>query len=194
MTSDCYAIFDTAIGRCGLAWRGDAVLAANLPERDDAAMRARLKRRAPQAREMPPSPFAAAIIHQIQNLAATGEGDLSDIPLVLEGLPEFHQRVYAIALTIKPGLTLTYGEIANRLGEPGAAQAVGQALGRNPFPIIVPCHRVLAAGGKTGGFSAAGGIATKFKLLAIERARTSAEPSLFDSDKDFVLKVSHAKD
>jgi methylated-DNA-[protein]-cysteine S-methyltransferase len=98
--------------------------------------------------------------------------DLIDIPLDFDdSVPEFHRRVYEVARTIGPGRTLSYGEIAARVGEPDAARAVGQALGRNPIPIIVPCHRVLAANGGTGGFSAPGGTATKLQLLAIEGAR-----------------------
>ena len=96
--------------------------------------------------------------------------DLTFVSLDMDGLPEFHQRVYDVARTIPPGVTLTYGEVAKRLGDPGSARAVGQALGRNPIPVIVPCHRVLAAGGKTGGFSAPGGSATKLNLLALEGA------------------------
>jgi methylated-DNA-[protein]-cysteine S-methyltransferase len=97
--------------------------------------------------------------------------DLTFIQLDMDSLPQFHQRVYEIARSIPPGATLTYGEIATRLGDPGSARAVGQALGRNPIPVIVPCHRVMAAGGKTGGFSAPGGAATKLNLLAIEGAQ-----------------------
>ena len=93
------------------------------------------------------------------------------MPLDLESVPSFHQRVYDVARQIKPGTTLSYGEVAARVGEPDSARAVGQALGRNPIPIIVPCHRVLAADGGTGGFSAPGGTATKLRLLAIEGAR-----------------------
>lgn len=96
--------------------------------------------------------------------------DLRDLPLELDGLPEFQRRVYEIARTIPPGSTLSYGELARRMGVPGAARAVGQALGKNPFPIVVPCHRVLAAGGKMGGFSAAGGVSTKARMLRIEKA------------------------
>jgi methylated-DNA-[protein]-cysteine S-methyltransferase len=97
--------------------------------------------------------------------------DLSFVALDLEAVPEFHRRVYEITRTIQPGATLSYGEIALRLGERDAARAVGQALGRNPFPIVVPCHRVVASGGKTGGFSAPGGAATKLRMLAIEGER-----------------------
>jgi methylated-DNA-[protein]-cysteine S-methyltransferase len=103
----------------------------------------------------------------------------------MDALPEFDRRVYEVARGIAPGATLSYGEIAARLGERGLARDVGQALGRNPFPIIVPCHRVLAAGGKAGGFSANGGVTTKLRLLTIERARTSDAPTLFDGDRAF---------
>jgi methylated-DNA-[protein]-cysteine S-methyltransferase len=96
-------------------------------------------------------------------------------------VPAFNRKVYEVALAIPHGETLTYGEVAQRIGEPGAARAVGVALGQNPWPIIVPCHRVLAAGGKAGGFSADGGVETKLRILTIEKARTSAAPSLFDA-------------
>jgi methylated-DNA-[protein]-cysteine S-methyltransferase len=98
--------------------------------------------------------------------------DLSAVELDLEGVPELHRHVYDIARTIQPGSTLTYGEIARRLGDAGLAREVGQALARNPFPIVVPCHRVVASGGKLGGFSAPGGNRTKVRMLAIEGAAT----------------------
>jgi methylated-DNA-[protein]-cysteine S-methyltransferase len=100
----------------------------------------------------------------------------------MERVPPFHRRVYEAARTIPSGTTLSYGEIAARIGAPGSARAVGQALGRNPFAIVVPCHRVLAAGGKVGGFSANGGIATKLRLLAIEAAQASGGGAQFEGD------------
>jgi len=108
--------------------------------------------------------------------------DLSGIVLDMDAMPSFHRRVYEAARAIPPGSTLSYGEIAARLGAPGSARAVGQALGRNPFAIIVPCHRVLAAGGRTGGFTASGGVTTKLRMLAIEGAATNAQQALFDGD------------
>ncbi len=108
--------------------------------------------------------------------------DLSSIELDMDRIPPFHRRVYQVARTISPGETMTYGEIAAQLGSAGSARAVGQALARNPFAIVVPCHRVLAAGGKVGGFSANGGATTKLRLLAIERARAGDAPMLFDTD------------
>jgi methylated-DNA-[protein]-cysteine S-methyltransferase len=105
---------------------------------------------------------------------------LSVVALDLDGVPDFHRDVYDIARKILPGRTMTYGEIAKRLGGVELSRDVGQALGSNPCPIVVPCHRVLAAGGKPGGFSANGGVATKLKMLAIEGAAVNYTPSLFD--------------
>ncbi len=91
----------------------------------------------------------------------------------------FEKEVYAIARTIPPGETLTYGDIAEKLGDKLLARDVGQAMGKNPFPIVVPCHRVVAANGKLGGFSAAGGVETKLKMLAIEGAAVGGQSDLF---------------
>jgi methylated-DNA-[protein]-cysteine S-methyltransferase len=110
----------------------------------------------------------------IDSIAALLSGepiDLSFVTLDMTGVPEFNQRVYEAARLIRPGTTVTYGDIAGQLGVPGSARAVGQALGRNPFPIVVPCHRVVAADGKSGGFSAPGGVSTKLRMLAIEGER-----------------------
>jgi methylated-DNA-[protein]-cysteine S-methyltransferase len=164
-----FQLFDTAIGTCAIAWRGDLVTAVQLPERDEAATRARMRKRGGDACEETPPPH---VQHAIDRIAALFRGepqDLSDIPLALDDVPPFDRRVYEIARTVPSGSTCSYGDIASRLGAPGAARAVGQALGRNPFVIIVPCHRVLAAGGAIGGFSAAGGASTKQRLLEIER-------------------------
>jgi O-6-methylguanine DNA methyltransferase len=166
-----FALFETAIGACGIAWTDRGIVAIQLPEAADAATRQRLLRRLPEAREIAPPPAVQRAIDSIVLLLNGESADLSSIALDMDGVPEFHRRVYEIARTIPPGATLSYGEIAARLGDPGSARAVGQALGRNPFVIVVPCHRVLAANGKTGGFSAAGGTGTKLRLLAIEGAQ-----------------------
>ncbi len=176
-----FCLFETAIGTCALAWQGERIIAAQLPERDEAAARRRLAKRFPEGSEAEPAAFVQEAIGEIVALLAGEKRELAHLPIDLGATPEFNQRVYRIALAIPPGETLTYGEVAARIGEPGAARAVGVALGQNPIPIIVPCHRVLAAGGKTGGFSADGGVETKLKILTIEQARTSREPSLFDS-------------
>jgi methylated-DNA-[protein]-cysteine S-methyltransferase len=172
-----FAVFDTAIGPCGLAWRDDVVIGTSLPEGSAARTLAWLVKRFPDAVEGPPSPVRAAV-DGIVALLAGEHRDLAEIELDLAAVPEFHRRAYEIARTIPPGKTLTYGDIAHRLGMPGSAQAVGQAMGHNPFPIVVPCHRVLAAGGRDGGCSARGGVATKRRMLVIEGALAD-EPTLF---------------
>ena len=185
MVAHAFLLFDTAIGRCGIAWGEHGVTGLQLPEGREAATRARLLERFPGASEVPPPP---AIQSTLENIVALLRGDASDLSrtaLDMARVPPFHRRVYRVAREIPPGSTLCYGELASRLGAPRSARAVGQALGRNPFLIVVPCHRVLAAGGKVGGFSGNGGIATKLRLLAIEGARASEGPSLFDHDGAF---------
>lgn len=139
--------------------------------------------RFPQCQESPiPSPTAQLAIAAVTALLEgrpTEPADLTHLVLDMEGVPPFHQRVYALARQIPPGETLTYGELARQLGEPGAARAVGQALGANPFAPVVPCHRILAAGAKSGGFSASGGVSTKLRMLLTERAQFNG-PGLFD--------------
>ncbi|MCR6486635.1 methylated-DNA--[protein]-cysteine S-methyltransferase [Amycolatopsis sp. OK19-0408] len=171
-------VFDTAIGVCGLAWRDDVVIGTSLPSGGAAATRAWLLQRFPDAVEGPPPAAARAAVDGIVALLGGARFDLASVALDFSGVPEFHRRAYEVARTIPPGKTLTYGDIAHRLGMPGSAQAVGQAMGHNPFPIIVPCHRVLAAGGKDGGFSARGGVETKRRMLVIEGALAD-EPTLF---------------
>ncbi len=180
MTARAYAFFDTAIGFMAIAWGPTGIVAVRLPEADEAALRARVARRFPDAGEDLPPPGVDLAIRDIARLISGERVALSRITLDMTGVPEFNARVYAVARTIEPGETRTYGEVAGALGEPGAARAVGAALGANPFPVIVPCHRVLAANGRTGGFSARGGIATKIRLLAIEQARIGNSPTLFD--------------
>ena len=178
MTS--FAVFDTAIGRCGIAWGDRGITGAWLPDRDSAALRRRISRSLPEAREADPPDLIRRTIDGIVALLSGAPSDLSEAPLDLHGPPDFPRRVYEIARTVPPGRTLTYGEIARRLGDASQARAVGAALGANPFPILVPCHRVLAANGRTGGFSAPGGVSTKLRLLEIEGARANAIPTLFD--------------
>jgi O-6-methylguanine DNA methyltransferase len=168
-----FALFDTAIGRCGIAWGGRGIVGVQLPEERELDTRARVLQRFPDAREAPPPPDVQRALDAIVALLRGDATDLCGIALDMDRVPPFHRRVYEVARTIPPGETLSYGEIAARLGARGSARAVGQALGRNPFAIIVPCHRVLAAGGKVGGFSANGGVTTKLRLLSIEGAQRS---------------------
>src|ERR1700731_1102885 len=180
MTEHGFALFDTDIGRCGIAWGARGIIGVQLPEAGEARTRARFVQRYPRAREAPPPAEVRRVIDGIVSLLRGQASDLSAAALDMDGVPEFDRRVYEVARGIAPGATLSYGEIAARLGD-GLARDVGQALGRNPFPIIVPCHRVLAANGKPGGFSASGGVTTKLRLLTIEGAKIPAEPSLFES-------------
>ena len=169
MNSSDFALFDTAIGRCGIAWNDRGVTGVQLPEAGgEAGTRARVLRRFPEAREAAPPPEVQRAVDSIVALLHGEASDLSTVALDMAGVPAFNRRVYEVARSIPPGETLTYGEVAARLGERGAARAVGRALGQNPFALIVPCHRVLAAGGGIGGFSAGGGVTTKRRLLTIE--------------------------
>jgi|HubBroStandDraft_1064217.scaffolds.fasta_scaffold00269_15 methylated-DNA-[protein]-cysteine S-methyltransferase len=176
MTTLGYTLFETEIGTCGLAWSTAGITGVQLPEIPPAEAAAALARRFPGAvPTTPPEPVRQAVAG-IQALLRGEAVDLGRVALDLGAVPDFHRRIYDIARSIPPGATLTYGEIAARLGEPGAARAVGRAMGANPCPILMPCHRVLAAGGETGGFSAPGGVATKLLLLSIEGAAEAQGP------------------
>ena len=175
-----FTLFDTPVGACALVWGTHGLAGVLLPDATEAATRLRAQRRCAGASEATPAADIQRVIERIRGLLASGSDDLADIALDLRAIPPFNRRVYAIARAIRPGSTRSYGEIATLLGEPHAARAVGQALGANPFPIIVPCHRVLAAGAKAGGFSAPGGTRTKLRLLEIERAPLGGSPGLFD--------------
>lgn len=180
MSAQGFALFDTPIGTCAIAWSGCGIAGLQLPEPTPAATRARVKRRWPGVVEAASVPAGVQrALDRVQALLAGGAADLADIPLDLEAAPEFHRRVYEVARSIPPGRTMTYGEIARRLGVPHESREVGQALGRNPVAIIVPCHRVLGADGKMGGFSANGGVSTKRRMLEIEGAPEVGAGPLF---------------
>jgi methylated-DNA-[protein]-cysteine S-methyltransferase len=174
------ASFDTAIGRCGIVWSGRGIVAVLLPQSSESQTLARIRQRYGDIAEAEPTGDVRAAIDGMIALLAGAPIDFADATLDLDGVPKFHRDVYAIARRIPPGQTLTYGDIARRLGGVELAREVGQALGRNPCPVIVPCHRVLAAGDRPGGFSAHGGVVTKLKLLQIEGAMVNYTPSLFD--------------
>ncbi|WP_372781004.1 methylated-DNA--[protein]-cysteine S-methyltransferase [Phenylobacterium sp.] len=187
-----YTLFETEIGWAGLAWNDNGLIGVHLPERDPDNNRRSFERRFPGIAEAPAPESLAATIQGIQALMRGEKADLTGAPLDIARVPDFNARVYEIARAIPPGETLTYGEIAVRLGDKLLARDVGAALGQNPWPIVVPCHRVTAANGKLGGFSARGGVNTKVKLLAIEGAKVlepappkarlapAPQPSLFD--------------
>jgi len=181
MNSTGFTLFDTAVGRCGVAWGERGITGVQLPQPNEAQTRTRLLQRARS--ELPETSPPPAVAHAIEAMTALLNGaktDLNDVELDMSQVSEFNRGVYVIAREIPPGQTLTYGDIAKRLGGVDLSRDVGQALGQNPFPIVVPCHRVLAAGGKPGGFSANGGVKTKLKMLAIEGAYVNHTPSLID--------------
>jgi methylated-DNA-[protein]-cysteine S-methyltransferase len=175
-----FALFETAIGRCGIVWSERGIAGVQIPERSASATRSRVLRRFPGAQPAAPPPPVQRAIDDIIALLAGEPRALGHVAIDCAGVPDFARRVYEVARAIGPGATLSYGEIAERLGNRNLARDVADALSQNPFPIIVPCHRVLAAGGKMGGFSAPGGVRTKLHLLSIEGAKAVGEPMLFD--------------
>ena len=161
------------MGACGVAWSAEGLLRLQLPEADRGVTERRLGQGAARAQQPP-----AAMQRAIDDVRRYLDGEAVDftaIALDLTGVGEFHRRIYAAARGIGWGATATYGELARRVGVPGATRAVGQAMGRDPVPLIVPCHRVLAAGGAIGGFSAHGGARTKQRLLALEGVRLASD-------------------
>jgi methylated-DNA-[protein]-cysteine S-methyltransferase len=177
-----FTLFDTPLGRCGIAWGPRGIVAVQLPEARESETRAKLIERKDDAQEALPPPAVQRAIDGIAALLRGNAGDLASIPLDMSGIPPFHRRVYETVRTIPPGASLSYGEVAAKAEAQGAARAVGQAMRRNPFSILVPCHRVFAAGGKIGGYSANGGIATKLKLLSLEAAAAEGAAALFEGD------------
>jgi methylated-DNA-[protein]-cysteine S-methyltransferase len=182
MTGHSFTLFDTAIGNCGIAWGGRGIVAVQLPMSSEDKTRRRIHQRFGDLEETVPPPAVQDAIDGMVELLTGKPTNLANVVLDLDGVPEFNRGVYAIARTIPPGQTLTYGDIAKRLGGVQLSRDVGQALGQNPCPVVVPCHRVLAAGGKPGGFSANGGVVTKLKMLAIEGAVVNYTPSLFGDE------------
>ena len=164
-----FSLFDTALGWCGLAAADGRIHGALLPEPSPDRVRAYFHKRHPEAVEAEPEPWLEPAIVRVRGLIDGADDDLCDLDLDMSGVSPFERGVYEIARAIPPGQTTTYGDIARRIGEVTDSQAVGRALGRNPFAPIVPCHRIVAAGQKLGGFSATGGRALKLKLLEIER-------------------------
>lgn len=179
MSERGFALFETAIGSCAIAWSGAGLLATQLPEATPEHTRARIARRVADCAEAEPPRWVAAAIAKVIAHIDGEQVDYSEFGLDRRGVGSWEWAVYEAALGIPAGEIRTYGELARALGKPEAAQAVGQALGRNPWPIIVPCHRILAAAGRTGGFSAPGGVATKLRLLEIEGALAPATLPLF---------------
>ena len=206
MRPACYCLFDTPLGVCGIAWREPAdtpstlslaskeasrnasrtrretgsvlaVTGLQLPEATRQKTASRIARNSGSRQPSAPPPYIAELIAKIRRHLQGEPKDFREVPVDLDGAAPFARQVYKAARQIPPGETRTYGEIAKALGQPAAARDVGEALSKNPIPLIIPCHRVSAAGGKSGGFSAHGGRATKARLLALEGAPVT--PPLF---------------
>jgi methylated-DNA-[protein]-cysteine S-methyltransferase len=173
-------IFDTAIGPCGVAWNARGLTGVQLPEKDRAATERRLAAKSGSAGVAEPPPQVAAVVADIRRYLAGEQVDFFAVAVDLTSLDPFRQRLYEAMRSLPWGHTTTYGELARQLGSFGweGARDVGEAMGRNPVPVVIPCHRVLAAGGKLGGFSAHGGAATKAKLLALEGLHLDGGPRL----------------
>jgi methylated-DNA-[protein]-cysteine S-methyltransferase len=176
-----YTIFDTAIGRCGIVWSDAGIVGVHLPEAREIDTRRRVYQLYPEARETRPPINAEIAIEGIASLLRGQDADFHDVILDMLGIHIFNQRVYELTRAVPRGETRTYGEIATRLGAPNAARSVAQALAKNPFMIIVPCHRVLDAGGYADKISPNGGTISKRHLLSIEGFHATHGKTLFDA-------------
>jgi methylated-DNA-[protein]-cysteine S-methyltransferase len=163
-----YALVDTAIGTFGIAWTDAGLARVALPGRDRAGTELWISR--DPAEPGFPDGVVAALPDRIRRYAEGGREVFGDVALDLAGVPEFHRLAYDELLKVGYGETTTYGAIARQLGDVALSRAVGQAMGQNPVPLVIPCHRVLGADGRTGGFSSPGGVTAKMRMLALEHA------------------------
>jgi len=164
-----YAVFDTEAGFCAIAWSPGGVVRFQLPDKSAEAAERHILRRLPMAQPGTPPASVAAVIADAQRYFAGEKIDFSMVAVDLDGQDDFFRRIYVATRAVDWGRTTTYGTLAKELGAgPEAARDVGQAMATNPVPLIIPCHRVLAAGGKVGGFSAPGGASAKLRMLALE--------------------------
>ncbi|MCR4267904.1 methylated-DNA--[protein]-cysteine S-methyltransferase [Nitratireductor sp. ZSWI3] len=178
MLSARHHVFETEFGFCGAAWTAEGLARFVLPTPEPAQAAEQLKQRLPAAAEAEPDGPMAELVLAAQRYFTGCREDFSKIPLDLTGIDPFRRSLYAAMRKLGYGETTTYGALCASVGFPSAARETGAAMGRNPMPLVIPCHRVLAAGGKLGGFSAPGGVATKQKMLALENARSpGAEPA-----------------
>jgi methylated-DNA-[protein]-cysteine S-methyltransferase len=178
-------LFDTVIGICGIAWSARGLVAVQLPESDEATTGQRLAKKSRSTRAAEPPPAMLALIADIRRYLSGEQMDFSAVPVDLDGIDDYRRTLYEAMRAIGYGVTTTYGELAKSLGATGweGARNVGEAMGKNPVPVVIPCHRVLAAGKKIGGFSAYGGAKTKEKLLALEGVRLGGPASKLPSPK-----------
>jgi methylated-DNA-[protein]-cysteine S-methyltransferase len=177
MSQAAYCLFETPLGACGIAWKEredshlpPAVTFFQLPEATRSFTAKRIAERSGGREALVPPPRIAAIIRKVQMHLHGNVQDFRDTAVELDGAGPFARKVYDAVRTIPAGRTLTYGEIASGMSRPTASRAVGQALGRNPIPLIIPCHRVVGRGKNLRGFSAHGGLETKARMLEIEGA------------------------
>ncbi|MBA7471275.1 MAG: methylated-DNA--[protein]-cysteine S-methyltransferase [Bradyrhizobium icense] len=180
MSGHGFTIFDTAVGRCGIAWGDLGILGVQLPEARELETRRRMYRLYPEAREQRPPLNAEIAIEGIVALLRGSTADMADVALDFTGMPYFNQRVYQYIRAIPRGETRTYEEVANGLRVHGASYSVAQALGRNPFMVIVPCHRVLEAGNYADQMAPNAGVISKRRLLTIEGAHPTVSKTLFE--------------
>ena len=180
MTGRGYTIFDSAIGRCGIAWGAAGIVGVQLPEAREIDTRRRLFLLYPDARELRPPPSVQFAVEGIAAIVRGAGFDLSEVALDMTGIPAFSQRIYACTRAIPRGETRTYAEVASAVRATGAVDSVARAIGRNPFMIIVPCHRVLEAGYYADKISAHGGTISKRRLLSIEGASPTVSRTLFE--------------
>ncbi len=174
-TDTRHHLFDTAFGVAGIAWGERGITRFQLPSSDRHAVERRIGARGAPSN---PPPQVMDAVAQARSYFEGARPDFSGVALDLAGIDPFRRQIYDVLLTVRYGETLTYGELAVKIGAPDGAQAVGQAMGSNPIPLIIPCHRVLAAGGKIGGFSAPGGADTKERMLALEGVYINNQPRL----------------
>lgn len=168
-TTHCYFVFETAAGFCAIAWSEAGIARFHLPSSTAEATEHSLRRRLADAEPATPPATVMAVVEAAKRYFAGEQVDFSNVSLDLGAQDEFFIKIYAAARRIGWGQTTTYGSLARELGAgPEAARDVGQAMARNPVPLIIPCHRVLAAGGKIGGFSAPGGSTAKQRMLEME--------------------------
>lgn len=170
INSQYWFVFDTSIGHFGVVWRDFVVCGMQLDEDGPEATARRIETRFPGARWKQPPGHITDIVFRVRQLFRGGKTDLSDIALDWNGLTAFRRQVYEYVRTIPPGEIRTYGSVAEAIGKPGASRAVGGALGHNRFPIVVPCHRVVASNGKLGGFTSRFGAELKRRMLVAEGA------------------------
>jgi methylated-DNA-[protein]-cysteine S-methyltransferase len=180
MVGRAYSVFDTALGRCGIAWSANGIVGVQLAGMREIETRGQLLRRFPDARETKPTLDIELAIDAIATLLRGLAFELPDVEIDMQGVPAFNRRVYDLLRGVSRGDTITFGEIGARLGASGATHSVSQAVARNPFPVLVPCHRAVETRGDTGGAPGFGGAITRYRLLSLEGALAVRGPSLFD--------------